>query len=83
MTEKRFFKALFYSMIFFAATHIIVATFLTVTRLDLHYINVFYILGLNEIFPNIDKGIGSFLVSTTIILIVYAAFYLKQNNRKY
>lgn len=80
MTEKRFFKALFRTILFFAITHIALLIFLTVTQLDLHYINVFYILGLNEIFPNIDKGTGSFLVSIIVILVIYSIFYLRSKR---
>ena len=69
---NKFLRPLAYTMLFFAATHIAVLIFLVVTRFDFHYINVFYILGLNELMPNNDKGTASFLVSTAIILIVYS-----------
>lgn len=79
---NKFLKPLAYTMLFFAAAHVIVATFLAITRLDLHYINIFYISGLNELIPNIDNGTVSFLISTAIILVIYAVFKAKkkQNN---
>lgn len=81
MTEKRFFNALFKTMLFFAFLHIILLVVLTVIDGKLEYLNVFQIVGLQYFFPGIEKGIVSFCISLILVGIVYLFFYQKQKSK--
>lgn len=80
MTEKRFFRALFKTMLFFAFLHLILLFVLFTLSFKLSYLNVFSIVGLDEFFPNINEGAVSFIVSLGIMLLVYFVFYKKTKN---
>ncbi len=81
MTEKRFFRALFKTMLFFAFLHIILLVVLTIVNGQLSYVNVFQIVGLQYFFPGIDKGPVSFLLSLAVIAVIYFFFYRKHGNK--
>lgn len=81
MTEKRFFRALFKTMLFFAFLHLILLTVLTIVNGQLSYVNVFQIVGLQYFFPGIEKGLVSFVLSLIVIGIVYFFFYRKHKNK--
>lgn len=81
MTEKRFFKALFKTVLFFAFFHLILLAVLTVLNGDLTFINVFEIVGLQYFFPGIENGAVSFIFSLIVIGIVYFFFFRRHKNK--
>jgi len=66
---------------FFAVVHIVILLGLVIFTGDISYLNVFYILGITELFPQIDEGIVSNLLSACIIFSVYI-FFFRRRNRK-
>lgn len=81
MTEKRLFRALFKTMLFFAFFHVILLIVLSVVNANLNYLNVFSIVGLQHFFPGIDQGIVSFIVSLAVIGGVYFFFYRRHRSK--
>lgn len=77
MSEKRFFRALFKTVLFFAFFHLILLLVLSIVNGDLTYLNVFWIVGLSEFFPGIEKGVFNFVFSIAVGLVVYFLFYLR------
>lgn len=68
--------------LFFAVTHVFVLVFLIILTGNISYLNVFYILGLTELFPDIDKGLVSNMFSALIIFSVYMFFFLRVKRKK-
>jgi len=77
MNKKRLFQALKSLILFSAIFHLSILTFLTITKLDLIYLNYFNILDLDVFFPEISKGAVSQLLSLLLALIVYTFIYFK------
>lgn len=75
MTEKRFFRAIFKTILFFSFFHLILLVVLAVVNSNFTFLNVFEIVGLQYFFPGIEKGAVSFLLSLVVIGIVYFFFY--------
>lgn len=78
MNEKRFFRALFKTILSFAFFHLILQSVMLLITGDLSYLNVFLISGLNQFFPGMEKGVLSFVISLGIILAVYSLFYIRR-----
>lgn len=78
MTEKKFFKALFKTVLFFAFFHLILLFVLAIVNTRIVYLNVFEIVGLSHFFPGIEKGLLSFFLSIVVILVTYFVFYKRQ-----
>lgn len=81
MTEKRIFKALFKTVLFFSFLHLTLLIVLTIVSGRIAYLNVFEITGLSHFFPGMENGLVSFIVSGAIILAVYLGFYAKHKNK--
>lgn len=76
----RFVQALFDMFVFFAIVHILITILLAIKNLDFSYINVFYIESASELFPGLDKGIGSLILSGVIIAVVYSLFFARRKQ---
>lgn len=79
---KRYIQAFLSMALFFAVTHVFVLVFLIILTGNISYLNVFYILGLTELFPDIDKGLVSNMFSALIIFSVYMFFFLRVKRKK-
>ncbi|MDO8269769.1 MAG: hypothetical protein Q7T54_03810 [Candidatus Levybacteria bacterium] len=75
MNEKRFFRALFKTVLFYGFLHVILLSVLTIVTQKIEYLNVFFVVGINHYFPGIENGIISFVVSSGIVLVTYLLFY--------
>jgi len=80
MNHKRFINALFKTMLFFATFHMILLTILFVLSFKLSYLNIFSVTGLSLIFPGIENGLVSFIISGIIVSVAYSVFYAKQKH---
>lgn len=81
MTEKRFFRTIFKTVLFFSFFHLILLGVLAVVNGNLTFLNVFGIVGLQYFFPGIEQGVVSFLLSLIVIGIIYFAFYHRGKNK--
>ncbi len=79
--NNKYINALLKTFLFFAVAHVIILTFLVIIRLDHTYLNIFYISGVSEIFPDTDKGTLSTILSSIIILLVYIYYYKSKRNK--
>ncbi len=79
---KKYIQAFLSMALFFAVTHVFVLVFLVILTGNLSYLNIFYIWGLTELFPDIDKGLISNIISVLIIFSVYIFFFLRRKNSK-
>lgn len=69
-TIKQLFIALGFTIIVFGSSHLIVSYILMVIR-DYNEGNLFRILNYQKIFPGIDQGWQSFVISNVIAVSVY------------
>lgn len=81
MTERRFFRAFFKTVLFFAIFHFILLIVLTVVTQRIEYLNIFEIVGLSHFFPGIQTGIISFIISTGIVAATYFLYYHRAKRK--
>lgn len=77
---NKFVKPLIKFVVFFAVLHLSMIIILTILTGNISYMNAFFIVSLNEIFPNINKGPVSFFVSILFSVVVYLFFYFRQKK---
>lgn len=69
-------------LIFLAGiTHVTILTYLFFTRDKLEFINVFFILDLDKLFPNVPSSWLTFFISAIFSSVAFA-FFFHQNRRK-
>jgi len=80
---KYMLKALAFTIVTFGSTHLIVSYILMLTR-DYQEGNLFRILNYQKLFPGIDIGLKSFIISNIIGVGVYFGFlaYVVYRSRK-
>lgn len=72
-TIKQLLRALKFTVLTFATTHLIVSYVLMLTR-DYNEGNLFRILNYQKIIPGIDSGLTNFIISNVIAISVFFAF---------
>lgn len=67
-------------MVFFAVTHLIYLGVYAILTGNLEVLNLFYILDLQLLFPSIETGLVSALISVFLIAAVAMVVFLKTRN---
>lgn len=80
--KMKYIRPLFDLFVFFAIIHLLIALILVLQNLDLSYFNVFYVTSVSMIFPGIEKGMLSGVVSIIIVGSVYLYFYSRRKARQ-
>ena len=78
--KNRYLKPLLRTLLLFAVVHFVILLFMLIATFNIEYINIFRVLGLNELLPGIEKGETSFLVSSFIAFTIYLIFFLRKNK---
>ncbi len=75
---NRYLVAFAKTVLFFAITHLIILTY-EALRGNILALNVFYIVGLDLVFPSLGRGVVNFILSYCMVLAAYGFFlYLTQ-----
>ena len=80
--NNRLFEAFWKTMLFSAALHLFTLYIPAILNLDYERVNIFKIIDFTVIFPNIAKGIFSFIISYIFIFIVYLFIYLRYTKKR-
>lgn len=75
---KRGFLALKKTLLLLACIHFAILIFLTIATNSLSFINLFSVLDINVLYPGIEVGKNSFVISSIVFTAIFLVFYLKK-----
>lgn len=67
-------RAVVYSIVFSAVTHVAISFFVGASRGDLTTINMFHVLGFDLIWPELGKGSLNAFLAVVMIISIWAIF---------
>ncbi|MDO8573355.1 MAG: hypothetical protein Q7R77_01255 [Candidatus Daviesbacteria bacterium] len=74
--NNRFVRTLKLTIVTFASVHLLLLFAYYLISGQIENLNLFNILDLNLFFPKIGTGLGSFILSFLLVILVYSLFFL-------
>lgn len=80
VNRDNIFKGLMYAMIFSATLHLIACFYMSVYTGNPDYINMFNVLGISLIIPELGTGAGNNLLGIIMVILIGTWFYAMQQH---